>query len=697
MSYEFELSIAVVSYHSGEALQRLLASAKEHPIAASHEWIVVDNSSGDGVAEWLSSQWPEVRVISSPRNVGYARAVNSALLAARGEHLLVLNPDIELSFGGVDAALGYLRQHPECGLIGARLLNPDGSVQHSARRFYNLTTILLRRTPLGAWFPRHRALREHLMLDDDLESPRPVDWVMGAWMLVRREAIERTGAMDGRYFLYFEDVDWCYRMWEAGFEVHYYPQAQFRHQYRRSSARGGRTALHHIRSFVSFYDKWGALVYVAKRMRGTIELGAAVASDVLAFNLAFLAAFLTRRLLDPWFGERLFDLVDYLPLLLFSNLVALVALPLLGRYRESLRGGRIEHWLQSLRAAFIIALVVMAGTYLADTRTFSRAVLLLLLPYLMLALELLRPLRARALGGAAGSARRRARLLLIGDDASLGELAVEVERESAHAVVAGAIGGRLPAGVRRLGDASHALEAAQRYRIDEVLVCARGEVDDELAIAVRELAAHGLIVRIDHGWAGLAIGERVERVYGREWARAASPAALGSQAWMKFLVDRPAGLLLCLFALPGFVLCWALGWPLGRVRVRRVERAGRRGRTLRWSQLFWRRSGRALPGLCQLPLFAQVLAGRMSLVGPYPLPLGVEEELGPIRRLRCAVNPGLTGFWQRELDKRSIRHIVEDDLDYLERWSLSLDLDLFLSNLPQLLGGQDRWNILPGA
>ena len=175
LSYAHQLSIAIVNYRSGDALRALFASAREHPVSASHEWIVVDNSPGDGVAEWLAAEHPAVRVLTSPGNVGYARAVNAAIEARRGADLLVLNPDVELSEGGIDRALAYMRAHPECGLVGARLLNRDGSIQHSARRFYGVSTILLRRTPLGRIFPDHPELRRHLMLDDDLSQPRPVD------------------------------------------------------------------------------------------------------------------------------------------------------------------------------------------------------------------------------------------------------------------------------------------------------------------------------------------------------------------------------------------------------------------------------------------------------------------------------------------------------------------------------------------
>jgi len=694
-----ELSIVVVNYRSGEPLRRLFDSSRRHPVAAEHEFIVVDNSPGDGVAEWLAETAPDVRVLESPENVGYARAVNAGIQAAHGRHILVLNPDIVLSDGGIDAALDYLEAHPECGIVGAKLLEADGAVQRSARRFYTLTTIVLRRTPLGALMPRHSALRDHLMLDDDLSEPRPVDWVMGAWMLVRREALNAVGGMDERFFLYFEDVDWCYRMWEAGYECHYFPGAEFHHEYQRSSSRAGTTMLHHLRSFFGFYDKWGALIYVAKRLRARIEVAAAVAGDALAWNLALLAAFLTRRALDPLFPEALFDLADYTPLILFTNLASLVVLPFTGRYRRPESTRRWTRWFGAIRAALFVALVVMAGTYLSHTRIFSRAVLLLFVPYLILLLEGIAVQRRRILGGVddefEGVVKR---CVLLGDESAI-ERFLTAGSAQEGALVVGALtpDGEDVVDVRGLGHWGEAAEVVDRYHAREILLLGSRDQGDLAESVGRELAALGHRVLVRHEWLSGADDEDRELRFGLRWSIAERPAACGDGAWTKWLLDRPAGLLLSLLSLPGFVLCSALGRPFGLVQSHTHGRLGRRGRRIAWPELSWSRSGRPLWGIVQFPRFLQVLRGRLSLVGPYPLLESSEEELGAHQRLRFAVNPGLTGPWRHRLDHPSISQLTHDDLDYLEHWSFSLDLDLFLSALPQLLWSRKNWNGPPSA
>lgn len=700
MTPSVDVTLILVNFHSGEPLRRFFASLAAHPIAASCEVVLVDNSPGDGVASWLAETQPDVLVLPMERNVGYAGAVNAALEQARGRALLVVNPDIELSAGGIDACLAYLDDHPEVGMVGPRLQYPDGTVQQSARRFYTFFTIVLRRTPLGRIMPDHPLLRRHLMLDDDLTRARPVDWVLGAFMLARREAVEAVGPMDARFFLYFEDVDWCYRMWEAGWEVHYLPDATFSHDYARSSGKMGRTLVYHLRSFLSFYDKWGGLISVARRLRGVWEVGAAVASDVVALNVAFLIAYFVRRVLDPWFPERLFDLSDYLPLLAFTNLVSLALLPWLGRYRRRTAERTLSRWLDAVRAALLVALVVMAGTYLSHTRTFSRAVLLLFVPTYLVALELMRQLRLRILGG--GQSRGKiTRVLLLGTRPGIRRLSGLIP-DRTGLVVAGCIPtepeGGIGLPVRELGALEDLGERIERYRIDELLVDGIDPPTEEVLAAAREVAVQTVPVLVSHPWATAMAGEEAGvRRHGVSWWRLGSPAACSGLAWSKGIVDRGVGLLLSLLSLPGFVLCFAFGRLLGLVQLQPVRRLGRLRTGVQWRELVWRRTQRPLWGLVQLPLFLQVLAGRLSLVGPYPLPVGLEEELGPIQRLRFAVKPGLSGPWQHHLGSRSLRQITDDDLDYLERWSWMLDLDLFLSALPRILAGRDRWHQLSSS
>jgi len=229
------LSLIVVHYRSRPALERLLASLREAEPAPLREILVVNNS-GDPVEDLLHGlPWP-ARVMTPGRNLGYARGVNEGIRAAREEQVLILNPDILVSAGSIETLMRCAEEHPRAGIVAPRLLNADGTLQLSARRFYTWKTLLLRRAPLGPYAARSRALRDHLMADWDHADTRPVDWVLGAAMLARKRAIRDVGLMDERYFLYFEDVDWCQRMWRHGYEVLYCADATMVHEHARASA-----------------------------------------------------------------------------------------------------------------------------------------------------------------------------------------------------------------------------------------------------------------------------------------------------------------------------------------------------------------------------------------------------------------------------------------------------------------------------
>ncbi len=693
-----DLTLLIVSYHSLEPLKGFFESYRRHPITASHEILVLDNAPGDGTAAWIEANAPEARVIAMKGNLGYARAVNAGIEEARGRNFLIINPDVELSEGGVDRALDYLEGHPEVGIVGARLLNRDGSVQRSARRFYTLLTLLLRRSPLGRLRPEHPELRRHLMLDDDLDHPRPVDWVMGAWMLARREAVERVGAMAGRFFLYFEDVDWCYRMWAGGFEVHYFPDASFVHTYERSSGRLNRTLVYHLRSFLSFYDKWGALVYVAKRKRGALSRFVAFLMDMISLNLAFVAAWLIRQALDPILPLPLYSLEDYLPLLAYTNVVGAVALPLSGRYRQVESPRRLSRWLDAGKVALVATLLVMAGTWLAHTRTFSRIVIALIFPTWTMGLSIASALRKRWLGGGSNSEPECVRVLLMGGAEEVEAMSAQIRRDAVERlVVCGSVvpleEAGLPLSSKVLGQPAHLPEILEAYRVDELLVVGRRDPDDEESAALRQAAAAGLPVRLAHPWGEALRGAPgCESRYGASWWAVRPPAVVAEGAWSKNLLDGGLGLLLCLLSAPGFVVCSLVGRPLRLVAARSLERVGQRRRKLRWTELVLRRSGRSLPGFVQLPLYLRILAGELSLVGPYPLSGEVEEELGPTHLLRFVAKPGITGLWQTRCHGESLESLVSTDLDYLENWSLTLDLDLFLSSGGRILWERDRWH-----
>lgn len=241
-----DLSVIIVNYGSGRLAKACVESIRRSAPRAAYEIIVVDNASSDDSQELLATEVPGIRFLPQTENLGFARGVNAGMEAAQGAFLLILNPDIIVLNAAIDRLLEFARAHPRAAVLAGQLLNPNGSVQDSAFRFYSPFTILARRTPLGLLPFGRRHLQQVLLHEYDRKDPRPVDWILGACMLVRRSAVQEVGSMDPRFFLYFEDMDWCRRFWQHGYEVWYVPGAQFAHYYKRASAQeAGLSALFH--------------------------------------------------------------------------------------------------------------------------------------------------------------------------------------------------------------------------------------------------------------------------------------------------------------------------------------------------------------------------------------------------------------------------------------------------------------------
>jgi len=228
------LSLIIVSWNVQKDLRACLDSLRASA-ETPHEIIVVDNASHDGTMPMLQEEFPQVRLLANPDNRGFAAANNQGLAVATGQFLLLLNPDTLVPAGGLGTLLAFAQSHPEAGVIGPRLLNADGSLQHSCRRFPTVWAALFRHTFLGRCFPNAHWMREYLMSDWVHDEPREVDWVSGACLLIRREAFAQVGGLDESFYWGSEDVDYCYRMHRAGWKVLYTPQPAVTHLIGRST------------------------------------------------------------------------------------------------------------------------------------------------------------------------------------------------------------------------------------------------------------------------------------------------------------------------------------------------------------------------------------------------------------------------------------------------------------------------------
>lgn len=258
-----KLSIIIVNYRTGPLTKALVESLLAQQLPEKTEIIVVDNNSKDDSVLLLRSDFPEITVIDNKENIGLAAGVNKAIAVAKGEYYLILNPDMIALPGSVKYLTQFMETNPKVGVSGGKLLSPNGQLQYSCYRFYKPMTIVYRRTYLGKTAQGRLETGRFLMKDVSHTQAQAVDWLMGACLMVRAQAIKDVGGMDERFFLYFEDVDWCRRFWQAGWSVMYVPQAEFSHFHQRSSERGAllgiltnRATRAHIASAIKYFWKF---------------------------------------------------------------------------------------------------------------------------------------------------------------------------------------------------------------------------------------------------------------------------------------------------------------------------------------------------------------------------------------------------------------------------------------------------------
>lgn len=271
------LSIVVLSWNVCGLLRGCLRSvfAELEGATFTGEVIVVDSASSDGSVDMVSAEFPQARLLASSENLGYSRGNNEGLRLALGRYILLLNPDTEALPGALASAVEHMDGHPEVGVLGPQLLFPDGRVQSSRRRLPTLATAAFESTWLQPYAPR-RVLDDYYARDLPDDAVSEVDWVVGAALMVRREAYERVGGLDETFFMYSEELDWCRRIRDAGWKVVYFPRARVVHHEGRSSEQvPAATHIRFQRSKVRYFEKYH---------------GKALAQSLRAFILANFAA-----------------------------------------------------------------------------------------------------------------------------------------------------------------------------------------------------------------------------------------------------------------------------------------------------------------------------------------------------------------------------------------------------------------------
>ena len=606
-----DVSVVIVTYNVREFLEQALRSVERASTGLAVETWVVDNDSADGSAEMIRERFPDIRLIANEENVGFATANNQAIREAAGRYVLVLNPDTILQEDTLRRLVAFMDAHPDAGAAGCRILNPDGTFAPESRRAFPTPAVAFYRIAgLSKLFPQSPTFGRYNLTYLPVDEVCEVDALSGSCMMVRKDAVlpkadgarapeepRAAGLFDEDFFMYGEDLDWCYRIQQAGWRIYYTPDTQIVHYKGESTKKGD------LRYVLLFY---GAMLrFVEKHV--THREGAGVldrlASGLLAVGLrlgivarAAIAAVgrIGRTAAAPatdatlaWVGLAAtavaWSRVDgfafeagYYGLVLPAYAVALVAaIGLLGGYRRAGRALR-----PVLAGAGLAGLAVAALSYFIPTLAFSRAVVglgLVVAAALLLSRRIGRRAarrvpRSALLVGAGGEAERLQRLL---DEHVRGSAVIGYVAEADEAGI------DLP----RLGRPRQLRDLARLHGADDVVFAADSLTNTAILDGMRALRDLPVQLKILASGRDRIIGKASVEDYAAPLQAAERTVAPLRPAWTRRVLEVPVASLVLLLS-PALQLAARLR---PSPRLRRLARMATR-----------------MPG---------VLAGRLSLVG----------------------------------------------------------------------------------
>jgi GT2 family glycosyltransferase len=254
--YSIDVSIIIVSWNSKGFLLECLESLGAESQAGNMDIIVVDNASTDGSQGSMKEKFPSVKLIQNKTNLGFAKANNIGIRESRGRYICLMNSDIKVLGNCIDRLYKYMEQHPSIGIVGPKLLNPDLTLQTSCKKFPSLWNALCEAIGLHRILGRFRVFSGNEMHFFAHDSIQRVDAIAGAFLMARRDAIEKIGLLDEDFFFYAEDIDWCKRFWNGGWEIVFFPDAVAIHYGGGSSSlEPNRLAKERVRAIIKYWRK----------------------------------------------------------------------------------------------------------------------------------------------------------------------------------------------------------------------------------------------------------------------------------------------------------------------------------------------------------------------------------------------------------------------------------------------------------
>jgi GT2 family glycosyltransferase len=254
----FDVSIVIISWKMKDLLKRCLETIYLFTKDINIEIIVIDNNSQDGTSEMIEENFPQIKLIKNPENRGVAPARNQGIKETKGKYILILDADMELIDNSIKHLYDFMENHSEAGIVGCKLVDKDFNLQFSCKRFPTLLAFLFRRLEWIDAVKKSETLKNHTMKDWDHNEIKEVDYLIGACQFFRREIVDKIGLYDDKIFYGPEDIDFCLRIWKAGWKVFYYPFTSIIHHEQRITKKNYFSAisLKHFAGIFYLYKKY---------------------------------------------------------------------------------------------------------------------------------------------------------------------------------------------------------------------------------------------------------------------------------------------------------------------------------------------------------------------------------------------------------------------------------------------------------
>ena len=539
-----DLSVVLLSYNTRELTEQALRTVFEAAPGLAVEVLIADNASRDGSPEMIAARFPRARLIRNERNLGFSAGNNVALRQAVGRYVLLLNTDTIVRQDTLRTLVAFMDAHPDVGACGCRILNPDGTLQLDSRRSFPAPLpALCKITGLSRLFPRHPVIGRYNLTFLDPNETTEVEVLSGSCMLVRKAAMDQVGLLDEDYFMYGEDVDWCYRIRAAGWRIYYVPTTEIIH-FRGESGRSARLRVQyrktaamsifvrkHMRARFRFFPVW--LLHLGIVIHGALSLAAAAlrraalpALDALLVALGMRLALAIRYHSDlrpvigaveslanrlgvaarptHWLVPPPYSDTEWLAVHLVPVVIWVTAMALLGLYHRRRFSPAWAAAAVALGFAGVVTVVFFLKAY-----NFSR---LAAAAAWVLNTALLAGWRLGVAALRRSRRPRRRRVLVVGTDEAARGFVAAVERAGGTAgELVGLVAalpeerGALVSGRPVVGLVSEMTELVQRYRID-LLVFSPAAVPPSLEQLLRRWGRPGLRLALIPG-PGAAVGE----------------------------------------------------------------------------------------------------------------------------------------------------------------------------------------------